>query len=218
VLLVDQIHRRYGSRRVLDGVSASCAPGETLVVVGENGSGKSTLLSIVAGLIEPNAGQVILLGKPITAGAVAGRRHLGYLPDAPDAFPDLAVAELLALSLSLKRAAPPAPGLESWTARLGLSANLQQRLDTLSFGQRKRAFLLSALIGDPWLLILDEPSNGLDPGGVALVLDIVAERRSAGQATLVASNDASFVMALGGTVLRLAAGRLTPEAASGTAR
>jgi ABC-type multidrug transport system ATPase subunit len=208
MLSIAGVSKSYGARTVLRSVSVACAAGQSVTIVGENGSGKSTLLKIAAGLLEREEGEVLLCQEPITPGAVTGRRHLGYLPDAADAFPDLTVAELVNLTAALKRTAASPALVAGWRERLGLGASFGQRLRTLSFGQRKRAFLLSALLGDPWLLVLDEPSNGLDPAGCALIRTIVAERRAAGLGTLLASNDAAFVGELGGAVYRIVDARL----------
>jgi ABC-type multidrug transport system ATPase subunit len=219
MLRLEGIGKSYGRRRVLHQVSASCGPGESLVVLGANGSGKSTLLKIAAGLLEPDAGRVVLREQRVSPGTVAGRRHLGYLPDAPDAFPELTISELTTLTEALKDARTPPSLKEAWVTRLDLQGILAQPLRSLSFGQRKRAFLLAALLGNPWLLILDEPSNGLDPAGCALVAAVIRERRAAGQGTLVGSNDAAFVREVGGQLSRLTDGHLAPElTGSGTHR
>jgi ABC-type multidrug transport system ATPase subunit len=213
VLRIEQVSKSYAKGPVLRGVSLSCAPGESVLVLGPNGSGKSTLLKIAAGLIEPDRGQVLLGDQPVRAGTAGARRRIGYLPDAADAFPDLTVAELTTLTAALKRV-DPAP-LHEWRDRLELGGCFGQRLRTLSFGQRKRAFLLSALIGEPWLLILDEPSNGLDPAGSALVATLARERRQAKQGTLIASNDAAFARNVDGTVHRIVEGALLPAGSRG---
>jgi ABC-type multidrug transport system ATPase subunit len=208
MLTLSNVSKAYGSRNVLRAVSLACAAGESVTVVGENGSGKSTLLKIAAGLIEADTGEVVLCNQRVSPGTDQGRRHLGYLPDAADAFPDLTVAELVTLTVALKRAEVTPAVVAGWRLRLGLEAIFGQRLRSLSFGQRKRAFLLSAVLGDPWLLILDEPSNGLDPGGSALVVALIRERRSAGLGTLVASNDASFIREVAGASVRIHEGCL----------
>jgi ABC-type multidrug transport system ATPase subunit len=208
MLALANVSKSYGSRGILRSVSLACAAGESVTVVGENGSGKSTLLKIAAGLIEADTGEVKLCKERMAPGTTSGRRHLGYLPDAGEAFPDLTVAELVRLSVALKRAGTAPSVVERWRQRLGLDSSFGQRLRALSFGQRKRAFLLSALLGDPWLLILDEPSNGLDPGGSALIVEIIRERRTAGLGTLLASNDAAFFQAVGGSRYRILDGRL----------
>jgi ABC-type Mn2+/Zn2+ transport system ATPase subunit len=210
MLEIDQVHKRLGSRRVLDGVSATCGAGEVLVVLGENGAGKSTLLRVVAGIVEPDAGRVTIRGAALGHGNREARRQLGYVPDASQALPDLLVEELLALVRALKDLPRCITSEQerSWWNRLGLELLLGQRLSVLSFGQRKRALTAAAIAGDPWLLVLDEPSNGLDPGGANLMLELIAERRARGQATLLASNDGPFVARVAGSNHFLERGRL----------
>ncbi|KYF54945.1 ABC transporter ATP-binding protein, partial [Sorangium cellulosum] len=185
-----------------------CGPSDVAVVMGGNGAGKSTLLRIVAGLLEPDRGAVVLGGDPVHGGGVAARRRLGYAPDATEALPDLQVCELVALVAALKQAPP----LErAWVERIGAGSFFRQRLSGLSFGQRKRALLLAALVGDPWLLVLDEPTNGLDEGGARVVLDLIAERRAEGKATLLTTNDPALASALGDRPRWLSEGRLGAE-------
>jgi ABC-type multidrug transport system ATPase subunit len=204
-LVVTHLTKRYGSRRVLEDVSFTCGPGSLAVVMGDNGTGKSTLLKIVAGLVAANAGEVALLGQRIRPGEVAGRSALGLVTDHADLLPDLAVGELIELAVALKRCPPPSDAL---IETFSLRALLGQRLRTLSFGQRKRALFVTALVGDPWLLILDEPSNGLDPTSVATVGALLRERQAAGKAALVATNDGAFAASLGGPHFHLDAGAL----------
>ncbi|AUX32548.1 MULTISPECIES: ATP-binding cassette domain-containing protein [Sorangium] len=199
------IHKRLAGRDVLSGVDLRCGPSDVAVVMGGNGAGKSTLLRIVAGLLEPDRGAVVLCGDPVHGGGVAARRRLGYAPDATEALPDLQVCELVALVAALKQA-PPLD--RAWVERIGAGSFFRQRLSGLSFGQRKRALLLAALVGDPWLLVLDEPTNGLDEGGARVVLDLIAERRAGGKATLLTTNDPALASALGDRPRWLGAGRL----------
>ncbi|MBL9043499.1 MAG: ABC transporter ATP-binding protein [Myxococcales bacterium] len=207
-LSVQAVHKQLGTRPILRGVSFTMAADEVVVILGENGSGKSTLLQLVAGILEPDAGQIRMDGDSLTGGAVAARRKLGYVPDSASPLPDLLVAELCALVCSLKQAPPPHRTLYE---QLGVAPYLQQRLGTLSFGQRKRACLLAALIGNPSLLLLDEPSNGLDPEGVQLITSLIAERRRQGLATLLSSNDPPFANALHGNHYRIQDGLLTAQ-------
>lgn len=215
------IHKRLAGRDVLSGVDVRCGPSDVAVVMGGNGAGKSTLLRIVAGLLEPDRGAVVLCGDPIHGGGVAARRRLGYAPDATEALPDLQLCELVALVRALKQAPP----LErAWIERIGAGPFWRQRLSGLSFGQRKRALLLTALVGEPWLLVLDEPTNGLDAGGARMVLDLIEERRAERKATLLTTNDPALASALGGRPRWLSAGQLGvdgaapgPEGADGVA-
>jgi ABC-type multidrug transport system ATPase subunit len=199
MLEVSDVTKYLGGRRVLDGLTLSCAGGEVCAVLGENGAGKSTLLRVVSGMIAPDAGRVVINGELLEISGPSARRQLGYAPDASEALPDLLVAEFVSLVRALKRVGT-GERLEAdflaWRERLGLAGIWDQRLSTLSFGQRKRACTLAALVGDPWLLILDEPSNGLDPAGVDLMVGLIESRQTAGKATLLASNDRPFVSRL----------------------
>src|SRR5690606_35988201 len=123
-------------------------------------------------IVEPDRGRVKVDGVELTGDAAAARQGLGYAPDTSEAFPELSVREFVGLVARLKRAPPPEPGLP---ARLGLEAVWDQRMRTLSFGQVKRTYLLAATTGAPRLWVLDEPSNGLDPDGGALVATMIAE-------------------------------------------
>jgi ABC-type multidrug transport system ATPase subunit len=194
-LRVVDLGKSLGGRRVLDRVAFDL-DGGALAVVGANGCGKTTLLRVVAGVLPPDEGAVLLHGKPL-----AGQRAaLGYVPEAADPPAHLTVAELLALCASLRRAPALAPAR---AARLGLDAIAGQRLGSLSLGQRRRACLGAALVGDPWLLVLDEPGNGLDPDGQALLVELLGEHARRG-AVLCATHDLAFADALGARRLRLA--------------
>jgi len=213
VLTIRDVSKRLGGREVFAQVSLSCARGETCVILGANGSGKSTLLRVVVGLVEPDRGAVEIGGVSAHDGSGRAQRQLGYLPDATDVLPELAVGELVALVQTFKHARPDdsAP-IEALRDRLGLAALWRQRLITLSFGQRKRALLLAALVGAPPLLVLDEPTNGLDSEGADLIASLLQERRNAGQCTVLTTNDRRLAETLPATRFQLTAARLSPLA------
>jgi len=196
---------RLGRRRVLDRVSVACGAGETVVVLGENGAGKSTLLRIVTGVLAPDEGDVLLDGESIVGRRVAGRRRLGYVPEAAEPLPQLTGEELVALVAALKRAPPPGADLVD---RLGTASFQAQRIGSMSLGQRRRICLLAALVGAPSLLVLDEPTNGLDPDGVAMLVGLLAEQRARGGAAILATHDMDFVAALDARPVALSAGRV----------
>jgi ABC-type multidrug transport system ATPase subunit len=204
-LEVHQVGKRLGGRKVLVDVNLRCADAEIALVAGANGSGKSTLLRVIVGLLEADRGTVRVRGRSVAS--PDGRRQLGYVPDTTDLLPELSVQEFVSLVQTLKQAEAPAGLLGD----LGLAETWRQRLRTLSFGQRKRVCLLAALIGDPWLLVIDEPTNGLDPDGCVLMGQLVVDRQRRGLATVVASNDATFIgtlATLNATASRIDAARL----------
>jgi ABC-2 type transport system ATP-binding protein len=211
VLKLTDVGKVLGTRRVLDRVTLEVERGGVAVVVGENGSGKSTLLRIVCGVLAPDGGDVEVGGISMRRDAVRAKAKIGYVPDATDALPELLVREFIALVAALKGGAVPgaAPPTETTIARLGLNAVWGQSIASLSFGQRKRMCLLAALCGDPPLLVLDEPSNGIDPEGADLVAGIIEERKKNQCATLLATNDAEFAARVGGMRYRLTRATLT---------
>jgi ABC-type multidrug transport system ATPase subunit len=211
MLKVTEVGKVLGPRRVLDGVSFEVRQADVVVVRGENGSGKSTLLRVVCGVLAPDRGDVVIAGHSMRRDDVRAKSNMGYVPDATDALPELLVHEFIDLVRVLKgnaKGPAPLPG-EALIARIGLRAFEGQSIGGLSFGQRKRMCLVAALCGDPPLLVLDEPSNGLDPEGVELVLAIIDERQKSQRATLLSTNDASFAERIGGTHYRLAHGSLS---------
>jgi ABC-type multidrug transport system ATPase subunit len=195
-LRVVALTKSLGGKPVLRGLSLEVGDRETVAVVGANGSGKSTLLRIVAGVLAPASGDVLLDGASLLNDPSL-RRHVGYVPEGADPLPHLSVTELLSLTASLRRTSVPAGEM---LERLGVTPIAHQRLGTLSLGQRRRACLAAAMVGDPWLLVCDEPTNGLSVDGVAELATLIRDR---GKACLVATHDASFAEAIGARVVEL---------------
>ncbi len=205
-LEVLNIRKRFGVRQILDGVSFTRERPGVLAISGENGSGKSTLLKIVCGVVPADAGRVILDGLDLATARQSALRGLGYVPDALELPGFLSVKEWVGLVAALKRA--PEPGPET-VARLGVAPLLRERLESLSLGQRRRVGLLGALVGEPGLLVLDEPTNGLDREGVEMLLGLLQSRTQAGFATLLTTHERGFRDAAADEALHLADGRLT---------
>jgi ABC-type multidrug transport system ATPase subunit len=204
-LRIDRLTKRLGGRPVVDQVSFQCGDGEAIVLLGDNGAGKSTLLKMVVGIVEPTSGSVLLDQQALHGSAYQMRRHVGYMPETSSPLPHLTVRELLHLVSALKSARFPPADL---VTRLGADAFLDQTLATLSQGQRRRACLLAALVGEPWLLILDEPSNGLNPDGQATLVGLLREHIASGGAAVVASHDLGFANAISPRHIQLVQGRI----------
>jgi ABC-type multidrug transport system ATPase subunit len=205
------IEKFLGARRVLDQVELRAGPADVVVLTGENGAGKTTLLRIIAGMLEPSRGTVQICGHSLARQPVLAKTQLGYVPDGLPAVPELLVSEFCALVAALKasaRGSPPSIDV-AWKERLGLCPIWGQRLRSLSLGQRKRVALCVALLNTPAVLILDEPSNGLDPGAVDVVRALIEERRRAALLTVLASNDLEFTNSFPATRYHLAVGKLS---------
>ena len=165
VLSVEGLVKTFGKHRAVDGVGFSVAPGQCFGLLGPNGAGKSTTLKLVLGLMQPDAGQIELLGEPIPARAREARMRVGVVPQNDPLDPDFTVAENLLVfgryfgqpdALTRSRIDPLLD-----FAQLGNKRDA--RIQTLSGGMKRRLTVARALINDPQVLFLDEPTTGLDP-------------------------------------------------------
>lgn len=208
-LRVDGVSKKLAGKVVVDDVSFEC-PGATIAAIsGPNGAGKSTLLRLVAGVLEPDEGGIEIDGSSIVGARVAARQKLGYVPETADPPGHLTCQELFDLVAALKVSAPLDGSIRD---RLAIDEIAHRRIERLSLGQRRRACLAAALIGDPAVLVLDEPTNGLDDGGIDTLRELLVERRAAGAAIVFATHDAAFARAIADLALRMDRGKLTAAA------
>jgi len=185
MLVLRGIVRAFGRRRAVAGVSFDVAAGEAVLLVGRNGAGKTTLLRIATGFLDPDDGDVVVDGIAMAADRAGAQARLGYLPEHAPAPSELTVRDHLYLRARQKRVA--AAGLDRAIELAGLGDTTRQRIATLSKGFRQRVGLADALLGDPPLVILDEPTSGMDPIQVSqLRAHLVAAARD--RAVLVSSH------------------------------
>jgi Cu-processing system ATP-binding protein len=180
-----QLSKRYGAVTALDGVSATVPRGQVVGLLGHNGAGKSTLVKLVLGLIAPSGGELDVLGKT-PWGTPALRQRIGYLPENAVFYPNLSGEELLVYLARLKRA--PRAQVAALLERVGLADASRRRVGTYSKGMRQRLGLAQALLGSPELLLLDEPTTGLDPQASRDFYRTVAELRAEGCTVLISSH------------------------------
>jgi heme exporter protein A len=166
------LERRFGERAVLRGVDLSVAAGETVVVTGPNGAGKTTLLRVLAAVLRPGGGSVSVLGHALPADGRAARRRLGYAAHDPLLYPGLTAQENLELFAALHGA--PAASAPAALDRVGMAARAGDRVSELSRGMRQRLSLARAVLHGPDLLLLDEPTTGLDEEGRGVLRDLLA--------------------------------------------
>lgn len=153
------IAKAYGKRRALAGVTLEVAAGEAVLLVGRNGAGKTTLLRIATGFLDPDEGTVVIAGLAMASQRARAQAKLGYLPEHAPAPPELTVREHLRLRARQK-------GATDWETAMvaaAVASEADRRIGTLSKGFRQRVGLADALLGEPPLLILDEPTSGMDP-------------------------------------------------------
>ena len=160
---VEALTRRYGALSAVDGVSFRVHPGEVLGFLGPNGAGKTTTMRMLAGFITPTSGRARICGHDVVTDALRARAALGYLPEGAPAWGEMKVYDFLRFIAGLRGLAARRDRLETVVARLQLEAVLEQSIDTLSKGFRRRVGLAQAILPDPPVLLLDEPTDGLDP-------------------------------------------------------
>jgi len=181
----DVLSKRYGALAALDGVSARVPCGQVIGLLGHNGAGKSTLIKLILGLIAPSSGQLqVLGGTPWRAHAL--RRRIGFLPESATFYANLSGRELLDYLARLKQA--PRQQVSALLERVGLAHAAERRIGTYSKGMRQRLGLAQALLGSPELVLLDEPTTGLDPQATRELYRIVGELRADGRCVLVSSH------------------------------
>jgi len=190
VLRVDQLRKRYGANEVVRGLSFEIRRGECFGLLGPNGAGKTTTLRCCLGLIDPDGGTIEMVGEPIPRAARQARIRVGVVPQIDNLDPDFTVAgnlQVYGRYFGIDRAtlAMRIPALLEFA---GLAGRSDARLRTLSGGMKRRLTLARALVNDPDLLILDEPTTGLDPQARHLIWDGLRQLLSQGKTILLTTH------------------------------
>lgn len=188
VIAAEQLTKWYGPRLAVDRVSLEVEAGEVMGLLGPNGSGKTTILRILTGYLRPSAGTARIAGLDVVQDSLAARARVGYVPEDAPLYGWMAVREFLLFMARLKGLSGPAApaAVEGALARLALGDVRRLLIGKLSRGFRQRVAIAQALLGDPDLLILDEPTNGLDP---RQIIEMRGHIRSlAGERTVVVTS------------------------------
>jgi len=203
------LSKTYGGQPVVTDVSFTVQPGSVTGFLGPNGAGKSTALRIMVGLTRPTAGRVAVLGGPYTALPNPGRR-VGVLLDASAQHAGRAGREVLALSALVMGL--PEQRADEMLERVGLSpAEGRRRAGAYSLGMRQRLGIAHALLGDPELLILDEPANGLDPAGIHWMRTLLREFADRGGTVLLSSHLLREMEAVADHLVVIGGGRILAD-------
>jgi len=187
---------RYGDKIAVEALDISLQAGDILGFLGPNGAGKTTTLNMLSGCLLPVEGQIRLCGFDMHRSARRARAHLGYAPETPPLYPDLQVREYLRFSARLRRvkADQLTAAVQRVLSDYDLQAVANQRIDTLSKGFRQRLGLAQAIVHDPDVIILDEPTDGLDPSQIRRTRELI---RTLGKkrAVLISSHNLSEIEA-----------------------
>ncbi len=182
--------KRYGEKVAVDDVSFSVSPGEIFGFLGPNGAGKTTTIKMIVGLLQPSAGSVKVAGYDVQTQAIMAKTACGFVPDEPHLYPKLSSRELLHFVgqlYSLDRA-QIAHRTDELLRLFDLSDASDDLIDSYSHGMRQKTALAAALMHDPHVLVLDEPTVGLDPKSARLIKDILRQMAERGAAVFLSTH------------------------------
>jgi ABC-2 type transport system ATP-binding protein len=207
------VTRSFGGYRAVQGITLRVAAGEVLALIGLNGAGKTTLMRLLLGMLRPDSGRVRVLGHEAATAPPTAWERVGQMIETPFAYPELTVRENLwtAARLHGMDRADVRQAVSSVIDRLDLTTWADRRCSTLSLGNRQRVGLASAVVHRPGLLVLDEPTNALDPAGVVLLRELVQDLAGSGTAVLVSSHHLDEVSRVADRVMVIHRGRLIGE-------
>lgn len=191
LLEVKKLEKSFGDKHVLRGVSFQAQSRKAFGLLGRNGAGKTTTIRILMDVFPSDGGEVLLDGRPVDYRAVS----LGYLPEERGLYPKKKVLEQLAYFAELKGLdrKTAVREVERWLERLGMEADRNKRLDTLSKGNQQKVQLITALVHDPDIIFLDEPFAGLDPVNAMLLKDVIREQIDKDKIVLFSSHQMNYI-------------------------
>jgi ABC-2 type transport system ATP-binding protein len=170
---VDQILKVYGTQKAVDTISFEVKQGEIVGFLGPNGAGKSTTMKMITGYLVPDGGKIEVCGLPVEGEALATKKKIGYLPELNPLYQDMYVREYLDFIAGLHQITSSKKRIEEVIALTGLTPEADKLIEQLSKGYKQRVGLAAALIHDPEVLILDEPTTGLDPNQIIEIREVI---------------------------------------------
>ena len=209
---IDGLTKNYGRHTVVDNLSFRCEPGEVLGFLGPNGAGKSTTMKMVTGFVAPSAGTARVCGHDVLSDGLEARRKIGYLPEGAPCYAEMTpgsflqfIADVRGLSGSERESR-----LDEVIERLHLGPVLNQSIDTLSKGFKRRVGLAQAILHDPEVLVLDEPTDGLDPNQKHEVRELIRSM-SAGKLIVISTHILEEVEAVCSRAIIIANGKILAD-------
>lgn len=209
---VENLVKEFGTRRAVDNVSFTVEKGTVLGFLGPNGAGKTTTMRMIAGFLAPTAGTARVMGVPVQPRPELAQQHIGYMPENSPLYGEMTVEALLRFVAELRglRGAERNTRVDEVVSMCFLQSVRHQVIDTLSKGYRQRACMAQALLHDPPVLLLDEPTEGLDPNQKKVVRDMI-RRMSAEKAIMLSTHVLEEVEALCSRVIIISEGKLVTD-------
>ncbi|HMP72598.1 MAG TPA: ATP-binding cassette domain-containing protein [Kiritimatiellia bacterium] len=214
---VNNIARRFGPRIAVDGVTFTAEPGTVLGFLGPNGAGKTTTIRMIAGYLAPDRGAITVMGDNVLANPVAAQRHIGYMPERTPLYEDMSVEGFLSFIADVRgfRGSDKKARIDRALDACILGPVRHQVIETLSKGYRQRTCLAQAILHDPPVLLLDEPTEGLDPNQKKVVRDMIADM-ARDKVIMISTHVLEEVEAICNRVIIVSEGRIvadnTPDA------
>lgn len=209
---IDNLSKTFGGLRAVDGISLSVSKGEVLGFLGPNGAGKTTTMRMVAGFLAPSGGTARVCGRDVVDDPTGVKSVIGYLPEGSPSYDDMTVAGFLRFIAAIRGydGAERGARVDAAVARLGLGEVLDRPIDVLSKGYRRRVGLAQSILHDPPVLILDEPTDGLDPNQKHQVRGLIAEM-AADKAIIVSTHILEEVEAVCTRAVIIGGGRVLAD-------
>lgn len=212
MIVIDQLVKRFGPFTAVDGISFSVARGEVLGFLGPNGAGKSTTMKMITGFLAPTSGAVHICGRSIESDALEAQKLIGYLPEGAPAYPDMTPREFLNFIADIRglKGVARASAIGRAVAVTEIIGVMEQTIDTLSKGFRRRVGLAQAILHNPPVLIMDEPTDGLDPNQKFAVRRLI-EDISSDKAIIISTHILEEVDAICSRALIIDRGRVVAD-------
>ena len=175
MIKVTELLRTYGDLKAVDNVSFEINKGEIVGLLGHNGAGKTTIMKMLTGFLDPSAGNILIDDLNIETDKLAIQQKIGYLPENVPLYSEMTVADYLEFVADLKSISNKKEAISAAIKKTSLQAKVNQRIDTLSKGFKQRVGVAQAILANPEILILDEPTNGLDPSQIQEMRNLIKE-------------------------------------------
>ena len=190
IIRLKNVVKNYGEKKVLKGITLDIYPGQVIGYIGPNGAGKSTTVKILCGLISDYEGDVFVEGIDLKQDPLSVKRKIGYVPELAELYDVLTPAEFLGFMADLYEIPKDVAEerIRKMLAAFGLDTNMNQRMDTFSKGMRQRVLIISGLLHNPDIIILDEPLSGLDANSVIIVKDLISKLAKDGKTIFYCSH------------------------------